>query len=76
MKRDESVFPIQTFEGGNDPIFGLTVRDYIAIKAMQGLLANNESDTSIKTIQDWHKHISKVAYGYADAMIAESEKTQ
>lgn len=50
-------------------------RDYIAIKAMQGMLSSNEQNETMKTIERWTEHISRIAYLYADAMLAESEKS-
>jgi len=50
---------------------GLTVRDHIAIEAMNGMLVNVGRNQFA-----YHKpdEISKVAYSIADAMIAESQK--
>jgi len=47
---------------------GLTVRDYIAIEAMKGILCGGKN-YSTKDID-----IVSTAYALADAMIAESEK--
>lgn len=50
---------------------GMTLRDYTAIKAMQGILANsamadNSTDSSIR----W---VVNAAYAYADAMLEARE---
>lgn len=52
---------------------GMTLRDYFAAKAMQGVLARldvhfRDSDEYIKQVAG--EHISKAAYAMADAMIA------
>jgi hypothetical protein len=44
---------------------GMTLRDYFAAKAMQGLLANNNIDA---------QQIAKAAYIVADAMLKAREK--
>lgn len=49
--------------------FGMTLRDYFAAKAMQGLLANENCGGLIKTAD-----IAISAYAVADAMLAEREK--
>jgi hypothetical protein len=42
---------------------------------MQGMLSQqDESNPTKKTLAEWTHDISMVAYYYADAMIAESEK--
>lgn len=70
MKATDYAFPLEGYSQG------LSVRDFIAIKAMQGMLSGNDSGTDVvrRTIDEWTKHISKTAYLYADALIAESEK--
>lgn len=50
-------------------LFGMTLRDYFAAKAMQGLLA------SPMTLQsDGYTSIADRAYNYADAMLKAREK--
>lgn len=47
---------------------GMSLRDYFAGKAMQGLLANSElKRADLSYISDW-------AYKYADSMIAQKDK--
>ena len=60
MKADKNVFP----QGLGD--VGLTTRDYIAIQAMTGAIANPELNRSFNEIAD-------MAYKQADAMIKQSE---
>lgn len=50
---------------------GMTLRDYFAAKAMQGILANSEANRS------WtDDDVAKFAYRQADAMIAERNKAK
>lgn len=85
-------FPVSELDFGIDGIIvepknGLTKREYFAIKAMQGFLAN-PSETEItstyvleklglpkETKYDFEKHytkyVAKIAVSYADALIAE-----
>ena len=48
---------------------GMTLRDYFAAAALQGVLACPDSDGTFK-------EFSAVAYKHADAMLAEREKGQ
>ena len=48
---------------------GMTLRQYIAIKAMEGVLANSDAPSWI-TANDI-KRIKEVAYAMADAMLGE-----
>ena len=43
---------------------GMTLRDYFAAKAMQGALADSE-------VHMTHEGMARLAYRYADAMLAE-----
>lgn len=48
----------------NEPNVGMTLRDYFAAKAMQGLLANPETN------RNWLEHDNaRYAYRQADAML-------
>lgn len=79
MKPNESAFPLtrlSPMQAGlsavNQPSAkGLTKREYIAIAAMQGLIASmaNPGCASLPTAQSDFDQVSKAAYGYADAMI-------
>lgn len=54
---------------------GLTIRDYSAIEAMQGMLAHPRPYKPRKgTSKNWHEAIAEEAYRLADAMIAERKK--
>lgn len=50
---------------------GITLRDYFAAKAMQGLLANPEmGDSNLHNgADDWLKNITECSYEFADAML-------
>ena len=50
---------------------GMTLRQYIAIKAMEGVLANSDAPSWI-TANDI-KRIKEIAYAMADAMLKEDE---
>ena len=61
---------------------GMTLRDYFAAAALQGLLSNPKllSKGSVKLTDaqrlETSKNKSRRAYEYADAMLAEREKGQ
>jgi hypothetical protein len=48
---------------------GITIRDYFAAKAMQGLISNFKGDVSTN-----YEIISAVSYEMADVMLEEREK--
>jgi len=52
-------------------ITGMTLRDYFAAKAMQGMSANPEDvhDADLETYDEYVKEISRCAYLMADAML-------
>jgi hypothetical protein len=53
-------------------VTGLTIRDYIAIEAMKGLIPTaNIHGVGEKEIQ---KDVARFSYQFADALIAESNK--
>ena len=58
-------FPNFRWEGWGTPEEGMTLRDYFAAKAMQGLLASN--------IKDRIDEFAKQAYIVADAMMKARE---
>lgn len=68
MKADKNVFPYKLCRGdGSATVYtGLTARDYIAIQAMTGAIANPELGRNFDEIAD-------MAYKQADAMIERSE---
>jgi len=54
---------------------GLTVRDYFAAKAMQGMLAYPGCDSrGSHHNNNTPQGVASMAYAYADAMIAEHDK--
>ena len=68
MKNDGGpAFPI-IIPGAQIHLQGISVRDYFSAKAMQGMLA----DPTVQSGGD-PETLSKVAYAYADAMLAERE---
>jgi hypothetical protein len=69
-------FPIpgQKVDFGNGWIegeSGMTLRDYFAAKAMQGILASEDPETSTNN----REATARTAYEYADAMLAARGKT-
>jgi hypothetical protein len=54
-------FPTTEGNGVNYGDYGMTLRDYFAAKAMQGLIAGCE--------RPFVEHIAKMSYDMADAMI-------
>lgn len=61
-----TAFPVPNLHHDSD-FNGMTLRDYFAAKAMQGMLADPEINTEPNLL-------AKVAYAYADGMIAERSK--
>lgn len=49
--------------------FGISIRDYFAVRAMQGMLSNSELTTSINS-QD---QFAELSYRVADAMLRARE---
>jgi hypothetical protein len=64
MKTNELVFPVKQI--GNDLSTGMTLRDYFAGLAMQGMIT--------RTNQSTKEEISEYAYEVADAMLEERSK--
>lgn len=52
-------FPLPGFQDNEGPVFGMTLRDYFAARAMQGFCDSVDP-----------KQIAKCAYEQADAMLA------
>ncbi len=70
MKEYDTIFPYDRMMNGSiQHEHGLTVRDYIAIKAMQGILAN----PSLMGYYDF-VGLAEQSYKISDAMIEQSEK--
>lgn len=76
MKNSEQpAFPEQDRNEAGDvwTVSGLTKREYTAIKAMQGLLANGH----VPDLSEFDaSQIAHDAVSYADALLAELDKTQ
>lgn len=81
IKTSEPAFPIGSGDM-RDPV-GISMRDYFAAKAMQGLIqkmplndAENEfgRPSTYGNVNKLRKDISTSAFAYADAMLAEREK--
>lgn len=72
MKADKNVFPYKLYDSnGKGTVYtGLTARDYIAIQAMVGAIANPEYN--IRSYKD----VADMAYKQADAMLKRSEKDE
>lgn len=69
----ESATECRTIYEGQE--FGMTLRDYFAAKAMQGVIASTEGIG----LEINYRHcdiIAKKAYMYADAMLKEREKQE
>jgi len=74
MKPDDSAFPVIEGEAENfgPAAYGLSVRDYIAIKAMAGILASGRGDYGPSE----GENVALAAYKSADALIRRSQKPQ
>lgn len=70
---DEGIMGKQT--GPSSGMYtGLTLRDYFAAAALQGLIAYPDDMTGIANDEDWMPTLSTRAYKYADAMLEAREK--
>lgn len=72
---EQPAFPVQASEyGGHGTCFGLTTRDYFAVKAMNGYLANawqaKELDDTGDSSGEQMRIVAEVSYAMADAMLA------
>jgi hypothetical protein len=67
---NEPAFPAMHYDLADNE-HGLTMRDYFAAKAMQGLIAHEEqaSRLSSANIGDFDERVAFAAYRYADAMM-------
>ncbi len=68
MVADQKAFPLKKNVGINE---GLTARDYIAIKAMQGVISDPDFACSS---DDYYEVVANWSYKLADAMIEQSNK--
>jgi hypothetical protein len=64
----QPAFPNEGFNGWGDPYPGMTLRDYFAAKAMQGMLAESGGGALHNT------NLSEFAYLIADAMLKAREQ--
>ena len=53
----------------DDGHFGISIRDYFAVRAMQGMLSNSELTTAINS----HDQFAELSYRMADAMLRARE---
>jgi len=71
MKPTDQAFPIQTFVSPSNTKYsgnnGLTIRDYLAAKAMQGIISDNRNFDTKEP--DWIETLAESSYAIADAMI-------
>ena len=63
-------------DGTNSEKNGMTLRDYFAAKALEGLISKMafELHADHEKAKEVHKCLAQSAYSYADAMLAEREK--
>ena len=66
--KDIPAFPAMHYDLADNE-HGLTMRDYFAAKAMQGLLKNALTEEFHLIDNDWMSGISMDAYSIADAML-------
>ncbi|WP_256576630.1 hypothetical protein [Pseudomonas sp. Irchel 3E20] len=66
----EPAFPVGANEyGGHDTCFGMTVRDYFAVKALQGMISTAGAPC-LFGLEGGEHDTAKAAYKIADAMLA------
>lgn len=71
--KNPNAFPIEYQDGEFQT--GMTLRDYFAAKAMQGVLSNSSISVKIgKNFQKENENIAIACYSVADAMLKEREK--
>lgn len=68
---DIPAFPSTHHNGWGEPEKGMTLRDYFAAKAMQGMFANPDDshENYALSYDDYVKEIARCAYKMADAML-------
>ena len=78
MKSQEPMaFPSENDEGKyyNWIEQGMTLRDYFAAKAMQGMMSDRDHQLGAwDNYVDWHKNLTSQAYQIADAMMKAREQ--
>ncbi len=73
----EKAFPGEKdarFGQSNDVNEGMTLRDYFAAKALSGLMDDGWQNDGNPFGQDKANRTAKIAYDFADAMLAERAK--
>ena len=77
--------PSEVYDKWNDPrgtkkglteCFGLSKREHFAGLAMQGLLANSLAREELRYVEEGIKVLSEASVEYADALLAELERTK
>lgn len=58
----------------NPPTSGMSLRDYFAIKALQGIISKQRVEMTDQRLSEMVMQNVRGAYDYADAMLAEREK--
>lgn len=69
-EKDQQAFPLSV---GNWYSCGMTLRDYFAAKAMQGLVSANQT-AGITEAKELGVALAEVSYKISDAMLKEREK--
>ena len=81
MSNNEPAFPVQ--DASKWQAHGMTLRDYFAAKAMAAAIAHHgiydeeqpSAAMTSATAQDYHaESVAKIAYTYADEMLAARER--
>lgn len=68
--------PDRPFQANVHSVGGLSLRDYFAAKAMQGLIVDGEIKAVSKGFEATLRAIAESAYCFADAMLAERAKNK
>jgi len=75
MDKDKAAFPLHDAGHGSAFDKGMTLRDYFAAKAMQGMFANPDDSHEQYDLnyKDYTEEIARCAYCMADAMMKARE---
>ena len=75
MDKNKTAFPyvFTNLNGETEIDTGMTLRDYLATKAMDGIIASTQG-IGLEINENHIKIVVKKAYMYADAMLKEREK--
>lgn len=75
---DTPAFPIVHPDGKGVQYYGMTLRDYLAAKALQGYLANAWQSETLDSLGESAAQqiatVAEISYAMADAMLAERAK--